>query len=218
MLKIKKIDFLISLYVVCITASELMGSKTFTLVNINHYTLNASVAIFTLPIIFSINDIITEVHGKERAKGVLFSGLIMICLLILFILLATALPPSQRFQQLEESYDTLFQLSFRVSVASIVAFVLSGIMDIIIFSNIRSKLGKSKLWLRNNLSNFVSQLADTSIFIILAFYTSSLSLAENSHFLISLIIPYWLIKCSMSIIETPLVYLGVRWLNSNKEN
>ncbi len=35
-------------------------------------------------------------------------------------------------------------------------------------------------------------------------------------FLFSLILPYWLLKYSMSIIETPLVYLGVMWLREEK--
>ena len=80
------------------------------------------------------------------------------------------------------------------------------------------KLGKSKLWLRNNASNFIAQLIDTVVFMTLAFYALDKGFDDNASFLISLIIPYWLLKCSMSIIETPLVYLGVRWLKSEKKS
>jgi uncharacterized PurR-regulated membrane protein YhhQ (DUF165 family) len=53
----------------------------------------------------------------------------------------------------------------------------------------------------------------------LAFYALDKTPADNWTFLISLIIPYWLLKCSMSVIETPFVYLGVRWLKEeSKEN
>ncbi len=78
-------------------------------------------------------------------------------------------------------------------------------------------MGKSKLWLRNNISNFIAQFVDTSVFMILAFYSLSSGVSENAIFLISLIIPYWLLKCFMSIIETPFVYLGIKWLKSSEK-
>ena len=50
----------------------------------------------------------------------------------------------------------------------------------------------------------------------LAFYSFSQGLGANTSFLMSLIIPYWLLKCSLSVIETPLVYIGVKWLKNEK--
>ncbi len=80
---------------------------------------------------------------------------------------------------------------------------------------IRRRFGKDRLWLRNNLSNFIAQLLDTVIFMTLAFYVPENSLAANADLLASRIIPYWLLKCFMSVIETPFVYLGVRWLRDD---
>ncbi len=88
---IKKLDLLISLYVFCVMVAELMGNKTFPLGSIGGFPLNASVAIFVIPILFSINDVITEVYGAERTRSVVGAGLIVIICLILFSLLATAL-------------------------------------------------------------------------------------------------------------------------------
>lgn len=216
MFKIQKLDFVISLYIFCICVAELMGGKVFHLFNIGNFPLNASVAIFTLPIIFSINDIITEVYGKERARSVVRSGLVMVALIFLFSLLAVSLPPSIRFQSKETAYDTIFGLTARIAFASLTAFTIAEFMDIYIFSRIREKLGKSKLWLRTNVSNIISQFLDTTIFIVLAFYALDQSFTENFPFLMGIIIPYWLLKCIMSIIETPFVYLGVKWLKNDK--
>lgn len=216
MTKIKKLDLLISLYIFCIVTSELMGAKTFPLFNIGDFKLSASVAIFTIPIIFSANDIIVEVYGKERARSLVRSSLIIIALLLLFTILATSLPPSARFAESEGAYDTIFLKSARISVASLIAFALAEFLDIYIFAKIREKMGKKALWLRNNVSNFVSQLIDTTVFMTLAFYALQKPLAENLVFLVGLILPYWLLKCSMSIIETPLVYAGVNWLKKDE--
>ncbi|HVF69421.1 MAG TPA: queuosine precursor transporter [Xanthomonadales bacterium] len=215
MFKIQKLDFLISLYIFCICVAELMGGKVFHLFNIGSFPLNASVAIFTLPIIFSINDIISEVYGKERARSVVRSGLLMVALIFLFVVLATSLPPSMRFQAKENAYDTIFGLTARFAFASLTAFTVAEFMDIYIFSKIKERLGKKKLWLRVNVSNIFSQFLDTTIFITLAFYALNQSFADNLPFLLGIIIPYWLLKCFMSVIETPLVYLGVKWLKKD---
>lgn len=212
MFKIEKMDLLVAIYIFCIIVSELMGAKIFPLLDLGFYKLNASVAIFLIPLLFSINDIIIEVHGAERARSVVRSGLLIIGLLLGFIMLAINLPPSMRFLETESAYDTIFGKSARIAIASLTAFALADFLDIYIFSKIRKKLGKSKLWLRNNASNFVAQLIDTTVFMTLAFYAFDRGFADNWGFLVSLIIPYWLLKCSMSIIETPLVYIGVKWL------
>lgn len=212
MYKIQKFDLLISLYIFCIAVSELMGAKTFPLVKILNYQLNASVAIFVLPLIFTINDVITEVYGKERTRSVIRSGLLVIFFILLFSQLATSLPPSSRFQSFESSYDKIFGLSARIAAASLTAFAIAEFVDVLIFVKIREKLGKKALWLRNNVSNFISQFIDTSIFMFLAFYAFDKSFDTNIAFLFSLILPYWLLKCSMSIIETPLMYIGIKWL------
>lgn len=215
MFKIDKMDLLISLYIFCIAVSELMGAKTFPLLNLGSFTLNASVAIFVVPLVFSINDVITEVYGKERTRSIIRSGLVVVGLILLTSLAFTALPPSTRFASQERSYDQIFSLSARFSFASLTAFALAEFLDVFIFSKIRQALGKKSLWLRNNLSNFGSQLVDTLVFMVLAFWAFDKPFAQNWSFILSLSIPYYLLKCLMSVIETPLVYLGVNWLKKN---
>lgn len=215
MFKIEKLDLLISIYIGLIAISELMGGKTFPLLTFP-FKLNASVAIFTLPFIFTINDVITEVYGKERTRSVIRSGLIVIALFFIFAVFATSLPPSTRFQTSEKAYDTIFGQSARIALASLIAFTIAEFTDVLVFIKLRQKFGKNSLWLRNNLSNFISQFMDTTIFMVLAFYALNKPVGDNVSFLTSLILPYWLLKCTMSIIETPLVYLGVKWLKKDK--
>ena len=211
----RKLDLLVSIYIFCIVVSELMGAKTFPLLNLGWLKLNASVAIFVLPLIFTINDMITEVHGKERTRSIIRSGLIVIGLILLFSILATKLPPSARFQSSEPAYDAVFGLSARISAASLIAFTLADFLDVLVFVKIKELMGKKALWFRNNISNFASQFVDTIVFMFLAFYALDKGFVENLVFLMGLVIPFWLLKSFMSIIETPLVYLGVRWLRED---
>lgn len=216
-MKIYKMDLLVSLYTFCIVVAELMGGKTFPLVKIGDFQLNASVAIFVFPLIFTINDIITEVYGRERTRKLIRSNLIIIFLLIVVSLGFTALPPSARFASTEAAYDQVFHISARISAASLVAFAVAEFWDVFIFSKLREKLGKKSLWLRTNASNFSAMFLDTTLFITLAFYNLQLSVGENWSFLVSLILPYWLLKCFASIVETPFAYWGVAWLRKKDD-
>ncbi|MFA6081551.1 MAG: queuosine precursor transporter [Patescibacteria group bacterium] len=209
---IQKLDFLIALYVFCTIVSELMGSKTFPIFSIGSFKLNASTAIFVLPIIYSINDIITEVFGPGRTRSIIRSSIIMVFLLSIISLFFTSLPPSTRYLKSEPAYDLIFKQTARISIASLLAFGISDLLDLAIFMRIRESLGKKALWFRNNASNIISLFFDTVIFMTLAFYALDKSFMENYSFLVSIILPYWFMKCFMSVIETPLVYLGVGWL------
>jgi len=210
-------DFLVGFYVFGIIVSELMGVKTFPLVTIGDFTLNASIAIFLLPLLFTINDVVIEVYGVSRARSIVRTGLLTIILLFCFIMLSLKLPPSSRFIESNAAFAEIFGKSARIALASLTAFALSDFLDIYLFAKIREKMGKNKLWLRNNASNIISQFIDTTVFMVLAFWAIEKGFESNVTFLTSLILPYWLLKSFMSVIETPLVYIGVKWLKDEKK-
>jgi queuosine precursor transporter len=215
----KKLDFLVGLYIACMLMAEVMGSKVFVIsesILLFGRPLSASVGIFLIPILFSINDIVTEVYGKARARSIIRTGLYILIFYAIFTFMAIHLPTSARSPLSQVIFEEVFYKSIRITLASITAFFVSEFMDVFVYSRIREMFGKSHLWFRNNLSNFVGQFLDTTLFIILAFYAFDQGWNENMGFLFSLIIPYWLLKCCMSIIETPFVYLGINWLK--KEN
>jgi len=200
-----KLDLLLAIYITSIVAAELMGAKTFPL-----FFLNASVAIFTLPITFIINDVVIEVEGKARALNFMRSTFVILIFLALFNFLAISLPPSTRSEAFEPAYQTIFAKSLRMTLASLAAFFLAERLDIYVFTKIRARLKNSSLWLRSNASNIVSLFFDTSIFMFLAFFDGG-----NGLFVWSLILPYWGLKCLFSMVETPLTYLAVNWLKKS---
>lgn len=213
---LKRTDIVVALYVFFVIVSELLGSKTFHILNLGSFSLNASVAIFVLPFVYSLSDVMLEVHGKKKARGLVFLGTTVIVLLMAYAALATALPPSARFAPQEAAYDQIFQFSIRISFASLVAFAVAELLDVAIFAKMRERMEKRALWLRNNISNFVGFFLDSTIFLTLAFYAFDKPLGDNLSFIIGLLIPYWLLKCFLSVVETPLVYAGVKWLRKEK--
>lgn len=204
----KKLDYLLAIYITAIIAAELLGSKFITL-----FGVATSVGIFSLPFTFVINDVVTEVVGKERARNFVRSGLYVLVFLFLFVVIARELPPAE-FYKNDEIYRNVFGNSLRIIVASLTAFAVSEFTDVYIFNAMRKKWGQKLLWLRTNLSNFLGQLIDTTMFMFIAFYL--VTPAYDLHKMLVIIIPYWLLKIFFSVIETPFCYLGVKWLK--KEN
>lgn len=211
-----KADFLVAFYIFCIVAAELMGSKTFPLFTFFGLKLTGAMGMFLIPWIFSINDVFTEVYGFSRTKNLAKISVIIVFFIILFSTLAISLPPSSRFLSTEASYHQIFSQSIRISIASLTAMAVSNFLDIVVFYKLKQKLKKGHLWFRNNLSNTLAVFFDTVVFMTIAFYSVSSPFSVNFKFLWGIILPYWILKTSMSIFSTPFVYLGINWLKSDK--
>lgn len=212
MFGIRRFDVLVALYVFGIMVVELMGAKTFPVTEFGWLHINASVAIFALPLLFTLTDVVTEVHGRQRARSLVRIGIMIVALQILTSVLFTALPSAAKFAWGDAAYDTIFGISIRFGLASIAAFAIAELLDVMVFAKLRERLGKKGLWLRNNVSNFISQFVDGLVWTTIAFYAFGDSLGSNATYILGIVIPYWIVRCVLSLAETPIVYLGVRWL------
>ena len=215
-MNIRKFDLLVALYVFGIMVVELMGAKTFPVVTLGHFHLTASVAIFVMPLLFTSIDVIVEVYGKQRARSVVRAGLLVVLLQVLTAFFFTHLSSSSEYASTSAAYNTVFGTSIRFGIASIVAFAASELLDVMVFSKLRQRMQGKGLWLRNNVANFLSQFVDSAAWTILAFYTIHQSFGSNFSFIAGIVIPYYIVRGAMSVAETPLVYLGVRWFKTNK--
>jgi len=205
-----KINILLALFVGLLVGMNLLGGKITSL-----FGVSVSVGIFMVPLTFLITDIVEEVRGKEVAKHFLISGVVVLVVILLYTALFVVLPHHERYG-FNTEYKTIFGTSLRMIIASLVAFVLSQIHDVWAFSFWKKKTKGKALWLRNNLSTMTSQLIDTFLFMMIAFY--HISDKFTFLFIIQLMIPYYLFKIAFALLDTPLVYLGVRWLRGGHDN
>ena len=205
-----RLFFLTCLFVALYVAMNLVGTKIITV-----FSVSASVGIFMAPLLFLITDIIEEVYGREVVSKLIYSSIISLTIVLLFVVLFVNLPPAARFVYNTE-YKTVFGLSTRIIIASIVAFFLSQMNDMYVFDYLKKRSRGKKLWLRNNISTMLSQTIDTFVFMILAFWhiTDKFTLL----FVVKLALPYLFLKLIFALVDTPFVYLGVKWLKKGGEN
>ncbi len=204
----RKEMFLFALYITSMVLVNTIGSKIITL-----FGVRVSVGIFFMPVLYLVTDIVGEVKGHKNAT--IFVRMSIFMLVLLFVMTGISVQiPAHPSWDLQEQYRQIFGMSMRMSFASLVSFAISQNIDIQIFMLFKKISGGKNLWLRNNVSTMVSQFVDTVIFMFIAFYhlTPKFTVA----YVFSLIIPYWIFKVIFALVDTPLCYLGVKWL-SKKE-
>lgn len=203
-----KTYFLLGLFVSALVLANLLGSKVTTI-----FGIVTSVGIFAYPITFLITDIVEEVKGKETTKQFIHAGIGALVLSILLVWIGIIMPPAS-FYAHNDAYRTVFSNSIRIIIASLIAFIISQYHDIFTFNLLKQKTKGRLLWLRNNLSTAISQFIDTTLFTFIAFYmvTPEFTIPR----IVSMIIPYWLLKVLFSVADTPFVYLGVKWFKSER--
>jgi uncharacterized integral membrane protein (TIGR00697 family) len=204
----KKILICLTIYVTSLFAANTLGLKIMPFL----FGTHLSVAVLSFPIVFIMTDVIGEIYGKKMAKNFVLAGVISIVLFLLYTIISTILPWSEKGLWARESYDLIFSVSFRMSIASLFAFVIAEYQDVFSFFFFKKKIGKKYFWIRSNLSNIWSQLLDSAIFTVIAF-TGVYSIPT----MIMMTIPWWIYKVFMGFLFTPLSYLAIRILRGKKD-
>ena len=207
---LKKLFVAFAVYLTALIAANTLGLKTIPFL----FGTHVSVAIISFPIVFIMTDVVGEVYGKQIARLFVLGGAIATILFILFSVISVLLPWSDSSLWAQDGYNTLFTVTTRMGIASVVAFIVAEYQDVFTFFKLREKLGggtngsEGKLfWVRSNLSNVWSQLLDTVVWNMVAFagvYPAG-ALGE-------LMLTWWLYKIAMGVIYTPLSYLGIALL------
>jgi uncharacterized integral membrane protein (TIGR00697 family) len=207
----KKILVCLTLYITSLFAANSLGIKLMPFL----FGTAMSVSIFYFPIVFIMTDVIGEVYGKKMAKNFVLAGVISIAFFLFYSLISNIAPWAEKGLWIKDSYNQIFGLTARISIASLVAFVIAEYQDVISFFFFKKKIGEKKFWLRSNLSNVWSQFLDTVIFMFIAFLG-----VYPLPTLLAIIIPWWLFKVLLGLVYTPLSYFGIYLLRGKtiKEN
>lgn len=192
----RNLTILTASFAVCLVLANILAAKV---VQIGFIEIPAAVILY--PITFLCTDIIGEIWGKKQAAFTVRLGIIIQVIALVFIFAAILLPPAPYMAEFQESYAAVLGGSARFVIASLAAALVSQNFDLFAFHLMKEKFPKQK-WLRNN-TTIVSQLIDTTIFIVIAF----IGTVPN---LLLLIGGQLLIKLIIALCDTPVFYFLTR--------
>ncbi len=151
---------------------------------------------------FLVTDILSEKYGKEEAqKAVVYSIAIMLLWLLGTQLILWFTPNESDY--IQSSLSTVFGLVPRITIASLLGFICSQNIDVILYHAIWKRTGNSRkmLWLRNNGSTLISQALDTVIFTTVAFLGS-----YPTNVFLSIMLTTYLFKAIVALADTVFIY------------
>ena len=203
----RKILIALTLYLTSLFASNTLGLKLMPFL----FGTHLSVAVFFFPFVFLTTDVIGQIYGKKMAKSFVWAGTLSIAAWLLYSVISLVTPWSKDGLWAHDAFNTIFSVSFRMSIASLLAYFIGEYQDVFAFFFFKKKLQGKAFWLQSNLSNLWSQLLDSTIFMFVAFLG-----IYPVKTIIMITIPWWLYKVGMGVFYTPLSYVGL-WLLKNKE-
>lgn len=178
------------------------------------WDFNQTAGALNWPLVFITSDIINDYFGKKGVRFISFTTAIFIALSFLIIYTATLLVPADFWLAVNKGTDNfninfafarIFRQGLGIIMGSLSAFLVSQIIDALVFDKIKSRTGSKHIWLRATGSTLISQLIDSVLVIGVAFYlfgnwsfTQWMNVSFNNY----------LYKFIVAILFTPLLYVA----------
>jgi uncharacterized integral membrane protein (TIGR00697 family) len=191
----------------------LLGEKGLT------YTLTAGVLLW--PLEFVMTDIVNEYFGPKAVRRISYIAVGLISYAFVMFYIAISVPAEQSFwigsqkeagiPDMQAAFAGIFGQGMWIIVGSLIAFLVSQVLDVWIFHKIKKATGEKKVWLRATGSTLVSQFIDSFIVLFIAFKIGkdwswqrvlAISLVNYSY------------KAFMALALTPVIYLVQNRINA----
>lgn len=196
--KYKKPDLLIALYVTFILVAQILAAKV-SAFNLGFKEFYGPSGVLVFSITYLLTDIVNEKFGRKETYKMVAIAFVSQVAMVFFLWLGTAFPPAP-FWTLQETWQQIFGLIPRITLASWVAFLISENFDAYMF-HLFKKITKGKhLWTRNVFSSIPALLLDSIIFIPIAFF--------GVMPLLPLIVGQTAVKWLVGLINIPFMYLN----------
>lgn len=186
----------------------------FSLLGEDGLTVTLTCGVLLWPIEFVMTDIVNEYYGPKAVKRISYIAVGLISYAFLMFYFAIRIPADQGFwigsqkadgiPDMQAAFTGIFGQGMWIIAGSLIAFLVSQIVDVWIFHKIKKVTGEKKVWLRATGSTIVSQMVDSFVVLFIAFYI-------GKHWSFQRVLAIGLVnyayKFSMAVILTPLIYL-----------
>ena len=188
---------------------------SFDVPGLGHVPVPLAVGVLPYPVTFLCTDFICEIYGRRRASFVVMLGA-GINLWVMGILWLGGVLPGPPNEPHAGAFFAVRELAFGAVTASMVAYLVSQLVDVRLFHFWKRVTQGRHLWLRNNGSTLLSQLVDTTAVILVThFLSGALPLQEDRALwpqLLTFIAAGYSFKLVVALLDTVPFYVGVHYL------
>lgn len=185
---------------------KLVGASGDFNAEIQEISINSPLGNISYGALFLTTDIISEKYGRSSAtEATNLSFVFMILFTILMHLFLQYTPCNSDFSQ--NAFETIFSFIPRITLGSLTAYCFSQRCDAYLYEKLKKKY--NKVWISNNVSTIISQVLDTTIFVLIAF-VGTMKLNEIISLMITMIIFKWII----AILDTPFMMITTKIKNN----
>ena len=204
--KARLLPVISGLFVGVLVLSNILAAK---MVRMGPFVFDGGTLLFPLSYIFG--DVLTEVYGYKASRKVIWTGLAMLVVMSLNLWFIGALPADPSWK-LQRSYDDILSQVPRIALASVLGYFAGEWSNSVVLSRMKVLTKGRWLWTRTIGSTLVGELADTIIFVTVAFAG-----AYPAAVLGAMLLSNYLFKCGVEAVFTPLTYKVIGFVKRREE-
>lgn len=181
----------------------------FTLFGQSGLAFSLTCGVLLWPLEFIITDIVNEFYGPKVVRRISYTAVALISYAFLMYFLAIGMPPDDFWigsgkaagiDNMQTAFDAIFGQGMRIIIGSLVAFLVSQLVDVYVFHKIKKVTGNKRIWLRATGSTLVSQWVDSYIVLFIAF-----SGKFTWQMILGMGIMSYCYKATMALLLTPVI-------------
>ena len=183
-------------------------------------SFNLTCGVLLWPLEFIMTDIVNEYYGPKAVRRISFTAVALISYGFLMFYLAMGMPPADFWYgsgvdngipDMNKAFNGIFGQGMWIIAGSLVAFLVSQIVDVTVFHKIKKHTGEKKVWLRATGSTVISQLVDSFIVLFIAF---KIGRGWSWQLVLGICVVNYIYKFSMAVILTPVIYFVEKRIES----
>ncbi len=195
--------------------SNIAATKTITVIDGLPASLGGG--IFTdggallFPLTYLIGDVLAEVYGLRQARRAIWVGFALAVLASFTFLAVGSAPPGPGYEN-QDAFIAVLGFFPRIVLASLAGYLAGQFLNAYVLVKIKQRTNERGLWARLVGSTMVGELADTTLFCLIAFVGVFPTWAS----LVSFTITGYIYKVMVEVILLPLTYTVIRIIKQHE--
>jgi uncharacterized integral membrane protein (TIGR00697 family) len=190
-----------------------LSPSSFSLFGEKGLSFNLTCGVILWPLEFVLTDIVNEYYGPKAVRRISYIAVSLISYAFLMFYLAIHLPPADFWinsrggsgiPDMQTAFNGIFGQGMWIIIGSLIAFLVSQIIDVTVFHRIKAATGEKWIWLRATGSTLISQLVDSFIVLFIAFKIGN---GWSWQLVLAICLVNYIYKFTMAVILTPLIYV-----------